>query len=349
MSSATITHTEFVSGPSTLLALLRVLHLKIMGVARCFWSRFRTVFNTTLRLPSSLATSMTSVLSSKAGYAGVIGAVRGLCRWVWRGLTKVARLLGRTAEKLGTAVITVVGHVSPAKADALYAGLMRIRVMVIRIATRVDTLVRSIGEVLWMLLNTELVRGVSTAVAGIASVLLVIHEATSGGILVWLADVAPTAIRWVAWVTNPWWCLAAVVASAAVTMAYAFLRLLKSTKTGDGDSGDDGPEQPASAADWSRWQETIEDEALDALVRDLHVSVAPDGSVTVSGIPDWVPANLRSRLAKVASEAVIKQWERTVRHRRTPSRDDKRLFTKAARDAVRSASIRPNDSRRRAA
>jgi hypothetical protein len=170
--------------------------------------------------------------------------------------------------------------------------------------------------------------------AGLGAAILVVHEATSGALAGWLVNVLPAAQRFVTWVTNPWWSLAAVAASTLTAMGFAFVRLLLATTGGDRPGGQ-GPDDPAADTNWSAWQESLDDDALDSLVKDLRVSVAPDGSVTVSSIPDWVPPSLRQHLAKVASEAVIKQWERTVRHRPTPSRDDRRLFTKAARDAVR--------------
>ena len=224
---------------------------------------------------------------------------------------------------------------SPSAADALYAGLVSAKVTVTRIAAHIDHVIRTAGEVMWMLLNTAFVRAVSTTAAGIAAGFLVVHEATSGALFEWIVRLTPKAVGWVAWITNPWWCLAGVVASTGLAMILAFLRLLKSADASSHDPDGDGPDQPASAVDWSEWQQSIGGDALDSLVDQLHVSVAPNGSVTVSGIPDWVPTDLRRPLAKVASDAAIRQWERTARHRPTPSRDDRRLFTKAARDAVR--------------
>lgn len=351
-SASTYTHSVHVSGPSSALAFMRALYLKITGAVRSAWTATRLVLSASVRLPGTVATAITSMLSSDAGYSSITGAIRGAFRWIWRGVSAVARFVGPVVGGMAKHLVTLVGHVSASAADALYAVFSEVAVKVTAVASRIDRLVRGVGEMLWLLLNTTLVRTASTTVAGVAAALLVIHEATSGALANWLAQQIPGLVKAIAWVTNPWLCLAAVAVTTVGAMAIALLRLLNAGKHQTGGPETDGPDDPhdpASAADWSKWQSDLDDEALESLVAGLHISVAPDGSVTVSGIPDWVPANLRARLAKVASEAAIKQWERTVHQRPTPSRDDKRLFTKAARDAVRGYASGPTYRRRQAA
>ena len=348
MSSASSLHAEYVSGPSSMLAFLRALYLKITGAVRSAWSHIKVIFSASVRIPGSLATAVTSMASSRRGYETVIGAIKGFFRALWRGINRVGQIAGRVTSRMARMVVTAVGHVSPEAADALYGALVTARTTIHRIAARIDTVVTTVGDVLWMLLNTTVVRAVSTAVAGVSAAILVLHDATRGAFAAWLVNVLPAAHRFITWITNPWWSLAAVVASTFAAMGLALVRLLLMSHRGEG-SGGNGPDGPAAEANWSTWQESLDDEALDSLVKDLHVSVAPDGSVTVSGIPDWVPVNLRNHLAKVASEAVIKQWQRTVRQRPTPSRDDRRLFTKVARDAVRGYASGPTSRHRQAA
>ena len=47
-----------------------------------------------------------------------------------------------------------------------------------------------------------------------------------------------------------------------------------------------------------------------------------------------MPEQLRGHVARIATDAAVARMRRTLRARPTPSRDDRRLFTKAAREAV---------------
>lgn len=349
MSSASaITYTEHVSGPSPFVALLRAVYLKVVGVIRSAWSQARVLLSASLRLPGSVAVATMSMLSSNTGYASVTRGIRGFFSGIWRGITKCVRFVGRVLGVTTKAVVTLVGHVSPTAANVLYGLFRGVSAKVEGVASRIDGVVRAVGEVLMMLLNTGMVRAVSTTVAGLAAGLLMVHEATSGALAAWIIDQVPGMLNLVRGVTNPWISLAVVVLSTAAAMGLAFLRLLNAGKPRTQGPDDQGPDDPAVASDWHRWQGSIDEEALESLVSGLHVSVAPDGSVSVSGIPDWVPANLRSHLAKVAADAALKQWERTIRTRPNPNRDDRRLFTKAARDAVRGYAAGPRSHRRAA-
>lgn len=242
---------------------------------------------------------------------------------------------GFDRTRAGKALVTLAGHVSPAAADLLYAVLTRVSATVTHAARRIDSIVRTAGEVLWMLVNTAMVRAVCH------------HSRRSGSSPPddprghvrghrQLADPAgPGACDGCRLGHQPLGLLLLVALSTLGAIGLALIRLLAAGEPGPDPTDDHGPEDPAGAEDWTRWKASINQEALDSLVHSLHVSVAPDGSVSVSGIPEWVPRNVRNHVAKVAANAALKQWERTVRQRPTPSRDDRRLFTKAARDAVR--------------
>jgi hypothetical protein len=54
----------------------------------------------------------------------------------------------------------------------------------------------------------------------------------------------------------------------------------------------------------------------------------------VEGIPAMIPADLREVVAGIAADAAVGHVQRTLRVRPTPSRDDRRLWTKAAREAL---------------
>jgi hypothetical protein len=82
---------------------------------------------------------------------------------------------------------------------------------------------------------------------------------------------------------------------------------------------------------------------LVAVAARLTIDVAPDGSVTVNGIPDDLPEDEARRIAEVATEAAVKQLRRILPARPVPSRDDRRLLNKVPREAVR-AEARSNQA-----
>ena len=74
----------------------------------------------------------------------------------------------------------------------------------------------------------------------------------------------------------------------------------------------------------------------------VNVEIQRDGSVVVTGIPDSVPADLGQAVAEIALDAAMQHIHRTLPVRPNPSRDDRRLFTKTARDAIRAEAQRRN-------
>ena len=79
---------------------------------------------------------------------------------------------------------------------------------------------------------------------------------------------------------------------------------------------------------------------LTVIAGKVNVEIQRDGSVVVTGIPDTVPEDLGQVVAEIALDAAMRQIRRTLPVRPVPSRDDRRLFTKAARDAVRAEAAR---------
>ncbi len=73
----------------------------------------------------------------------------------------------------------------------------------------------------------------------------------------------------------------------------------------------------------------------DAVAASVRVEITNDGSVVVVGIPNAVPREYGEIIARIATDAALKHWNRTRVTRPCPSRDDRRLFTKAAKEAVR--------------
>ena len=58
------------------------------------------------------------------------------------------------------------------------------------------------------------------------------------------------------------------------------------------------------------------------------------GGGRFEGIPATVPADLREVVARIAADAAVRHMQRTLRVRPTPSRDDRRLWSKVAREAL---------------
>ncbi len=77
--------------------------------------------------------------------------------------------------------------------------------------------------------------------------------------------------------------------------------------------------------------------------------VRTDGSVMAHGIPDDIPRRQGERIARIATDAALRQFTRTRKVRPCPSRDDKRLFTKVAKEAIRDQATRTTEPTRTAA
>jgi hypothetical protein len=72
----------------------------------------------------------------------------------------------------------------------------------------------------------------------------------------------------------------------------------------------------------------------------VNVEIQRDGSVVVTGILDTVPEDLGQVVAEIALEAAMRHIRRTLPVRPVPSSDDRRVLTKAARDAIRAEAQR---------
>ena len=99
---------------------------------------------------------------------------------------------------------------------------------------------------------------------------------------------------------------------------------------------DDGPDDDTEAVSAAVVVEDFDGGLTDLaeIARTVHVVVDSDGSVVVEGIPASVAEELREVVAHIAADATIRHVERALRVRLTPSRSDRRLWTKAAREAL---------------
>jgi hypothetical protein len=79
----------------------------------------------------------------------------------------------------------------------------------------------------------------------------------------------------------------------------------------------------------------LPDYDLERIAAQVNVEVTPDGSVLVHGIPTELPDEVGLQVAKIAADAATARLRKVLQHRTVPNRDDRRLLTKCAREAVR--------------
>jgi hypothetical protein len=321
-----------VSGPDQRLAWLRALWLKAQGIAPTAWANARVILSGAVRLPRWIAQAALSLLSSQAGYDAIVSAIGTGVRAVARCIGWAVTRIGRGLSWLGNTTARLVGHVWPAAETWL-------RSTAARMAAPVRDGVRWLGDVLAGtgilaegLARTPLVRSVSTTGAKVAAGVLAVHAVSKGVVAAKIVAAVPASMDLVIAATNPWLALAAVGVVTLSAMGIALARLMAA---GDHDGPDDGGTEAvpsAVQADAEDVEGVLTD--LEQIARTVHVVVQTDGSVVVEGIPTTVPEDLREVVARIAADAAVKHMQRTLRVRPIPSRDDRRPFTKAAREAL---------------
>lgn len=338
------TYSVPVSGPSARLAILRAVMLKAAGVARTAWAHTRTTLRLVGRLPKSVAVTVNSLLATPTGYTTVTRISRALVNAAWNGLTRLIRGAGRAVHATARLIPLGVGFVSPAGADATLHATETVADTVMSWFDRVDRKVRATGQLCWNLGQTTLVRSTVTTAASAASGIFVVHNLTQGLAAVKIVQAMPSLMTAVVWATNPWRALGLVAAAALIAMGIALARLVHSRREREPVVVDDGPafdpEPPATEqipfAVVPDPEPIIEPEIdWDAVVSSVRVEITNDGSVVAVGIPNAVPREYGEIIARIATDAALKHWNRTRASRPCPSRDDRRLFTKAAKEAVR--------------
>ena len=338
------TYSVPVSGPSARLAILRTVMLKAAGIARNAWAHARTTLAIASRLPKSVAVTVNSVLATTTGYTTLTRISRAVLSTAWNGLTRLLRGVGRVFRKAASVVPLAVGFVSPAGADFALRVTEVITHTVTGLFDRLDSLVRGAGELAWGLAHTTLVRTTVTTAASVASGVFVVHSLSRGLFAVKIVQAAPSLMTAVVWITNPWRTLAMVAGVALIAMGVALARLVHGGRQQE-PVADDGPEFDPEPPATEQVPFTVvpdpeptlvePDIDWDAVVSSVRVEITNDGSVVVVGIPNAVPREYGEVIARIATDAALKHWNRTRVSRPCPSRDDRRLFTKAAKEAVR--------------
>ena len=330
------TYSVPISGPSPNLVMLRAVLLKTAGVSRQAWAGTKATLRLVRQLPRSVAVTVSSILATQTGYTALTGSVRAATRLAWNGFRLLARGLGKASRSIADLVTLAVGYVSASGADWTLRVSDRIAERVVGLAAKVDAAVTGTGELLWGLAHTALVRSAVTVAASASSAVFVVHTVTQGLLAVKILQAVPALMTAVVWATDPWRTLALVGLTAIAAMGIALARLVSSTKHTD----DGQPEPPSPAASASVIRPVAEPNTAQVLdfekiAASLTIEITNDGSVIVHGIPMAVPIEDGELIAHIATEAALKHWRRTRTSRPTPSRDDRRLFTKAAKEAVR--------------
>ena len=335
------TYSVPVSGPSPRLAMLRALYLKARGISRNTLAHARTTLSLAGQMPKSVAATVSSILSTQAGYTALTSTVRAVVRGVWKAVTTVARVTGKATRHAAGVVTLAVGYVSAPGADLLLRVTESIAERVNKTAERVDATVRGVGDLIWGLAHTTLVRSTVTVSASIASGVFVVHTLTQGLVAVKIVKAMPWLMTAMVWATDPWRTLALVGAAASAAMLTVLARLVHSTQPID-DGPEWDPQPPTAAADKSPVRAAPEPRSAvppiidwNVVAASVRIEITSDGSVLVHGVLNSIPTEYGEVIAHIATEAALKHWRRTRTSRPCPSRDDRRLFTKAAKEAVR--------------
>lgn len=359
---STTTYSVPVSGPSPVMARLRSLALKAAAAVSGGWRAVRGAASAVFGLARSAASAGLAVLSSSSGYRAAIGAARVAAATAWGAVGTLVRATGSALAWIGSRITGAVAAVSPKAAAVLSGAAQRVAAPVRAAWQRTDLAVRTVGEVAAHLASTPLVRRATTTAARIATLLLTVHTVSKGAVAARIVRLLPASMDLVVKATNPAVALLGVLAAAGIGMAVSLVRLLAGPAgapdddpagavalrpvadlaEGEGASpggpapGDAAPDQGAAPA--PRIAEVLRD--LETIAAKVRVEVKPDGSVIVHGIPGTVPPDLGRAVAEIARDAVERHLRRILPVRPTPSRDDRRLFTKAAREAIQAEARR---------
>jgi hypothetical protein len=316
------------------MAMLAALIRKMTATGHTAWTHASTFLAGVARHGRTLAHTTLAVIGSPAGYQLAIAGVRTAISTVWRGLKAAATWAARMTGKVTEKAIGIISTVSPSLAAHLTRATKPIAHRIVGAAHTAAVWVETAGELAFMLATTELVRTCTTRAALAAVTLISIHALTQGTLAARIVQALPWTMDAILAITNPTRALVFVAGTMVVAMGVAAARLARQIQ----------PEPPTANAGVAVVPEPeLELDVLTDLMviaGKVNVEIQRDGSVVVTGIPDTVPEDLGQVVAEIALEAAMRQIRRTLPVRPVPSRDDRRLFTKAARDAVRAEAAR---------
>lgn len=334
------TYTIPVSGPSPRLAMLRALALKAAQRAGQLLTAVKVTLTRGTHLVRTAASAALAVVGSEAGYQLVRHALRTVVTTAAKAVEAGLRLLGRGLKFLARTARTAIALVSPEAADVVDRTVRDwIVEPVARVASTVGTWVRNVAQLVWELSDSSLVKAVTVRAAQVAGLVLAVHSLSQGAVASRIVQALPWLMDAVLWITSPVKVLALVATAFVVALGFTAVRLL--------DGGDNpGPTEPATApeperdpgtpvlvAELRRTEQSSFD--LEKIAASVNVEVSADGCVLVHGIPGDLPDDIGRQVARIAADAATARLEKVLLHRPVPNRDDRRLLTKSAREALR--------------
>lgn len=329
-----------VSGPDPRLAFLRALAHKASGFAGRFLTSVKLVLTRGTQLVRAASSTALAVIGSEAGYQLVRHALRTVVTTTAKVVKAGASLLGRGLRFLGRLARKVISVVSPHVADVVADTVKTwIVVPLTKAATVVAEWMTGVAQAVWELSDCSLVKTITIRAAQVAGLLLAVHSITRGAAAAKVVQALPWAMEAVLFLTNPVRALMMVGAAFVAALGFAAFRLLDRADSPN-------PDEPARAAEplvdpgtpvlvAEPWRTVQPEYDLERIAAEVNVEVTPDGSVLVHGIPTELPEEIGHRVAKIAADAATGRLEKVLLHRPVPNRDDRRLLTKCAREAVR--------------
>lgn len=342
------TYSIGMSGPSPRMAWLRALVQKMAETAQSGWIEARSLIGGAAQLGRTTATTVIGLVGTPASYDTVVAVTRASVTASWRLALRAAGWAGRLLGTAASAVRTTLARVSPRLAGMLTQSTKAVTAPARAGAGAVRRGVETTGQLTLILARTDLVRTATTRAAQLAALLIGIHALTEGVAAAHAVQVLPWTVHLVNTATNPTRALLFVAGTALAAAVVALAQLLRRSARqpqAQAQAQAKASDAPETTAETCQSDDAAPDEAqvltdLAVIARTVTVEVHRDGSITVSGIPDTVPADLGQVVAEIAVDAALRQLRRTLRLRPTPNRDDRRLFTKAARDAIRAEAAR---------
>lgn len=348
------TYSITASGPSTPLAYLRALWLK-RAIADARRGSRRHARPGTGRLAAETGIDL---LTTDAGYDTATALVSATASLAWHGTAVIIRGIGRALIRTGRLVTKGVGLLAPKTAARLESRIDKASQSVSASWSGTDAALRTVGSVFRAALAEQAVRRTTTIAAQVMSLLMFVHVVTGGAAAFKLVTLAPWTIDAVIAATNPTTALFGVLGVTGSAMLFALARLVATAEAEEEPDGDPSaaeamPDASGIDARVFEWQpgsahrhaDRIADvdlqpmvaevtDDLEAIAKSVQVEVQSDGSVVVHGIPDTVPPDLGLAVAEIAREAVEQQLRRVLMVRPVPTRNDRRLLSKVAREAI---------------
>lgn len=274
-------------GPNTKIAMLRTLALKATTLASTAWQAATYAAHTATRLPGWVGHMTLSVLSTPAGYTTTVHlihkATRGFGAIFDRGLVAAGTLI---ATATGAAV-GLFAQLLPGLGSRLVAWHADLIDTVITHYTHLRGAISSFTDGMAEHAHSPLVKYAATRAAGVASAALIIHILTQGVLATKALHLAPALATGIVFLTNPWWLLATVGGITGFTLVWSRLT---------------NPEMTVGSEE------------------DIRVTVTPDGSITVDGVPAGLSESQRQEINDQIITDTIRTMEAQAKRRHTTAK-----------------------------